>query len=104
MLEAVGETARWTTEKILEIRKAFERTKAKCQAGLKGGAYSAELVEVLFRQPYCRIDVLVKNGIAKRQTASKYLQKLEAMKILKGRKVGRDKIYLNPELLDILTK
>jgi predicted transcriptional regulator len=40
--------------------------------------------------------------VAQRQTASVYLQKLEEIGILQSQKVGRDTLYLNPALLDIL--
>lgn len=38
--------------------------------------YSHELVQVIFEQPYCRIQNLVENGLAKRQTTSVYLKQL----------------------------
>ena len=103
MLQAVRETASGTTEKIRRIRESFEKTTGICRAQMPG-AYSRELVELLYRQPYCRIDVLVKNGIASRQTASKYLRRLEELNVLKGHKHGREIIYLNRELLEILTQ
>jgi Fic family protein len=40
MLEAVEQTARWTTDKIRQIRVSFERTKEVCKSKMTGGAYS----------------------------------------------------------------
>ncbi|MDA8364868.1 MAG: Fic family protein [Gammaproteobacteria bacterium] len=103
MLEAVGETARWTTSKIRSIRELMDdtgntvRTKAPA-------IYSHELVELIFVQPYCRISNVVDEGIAKRQTASVYLKALCDIGVLKEVKVGREKLFINPRLMTLLTK
>lgn len=103
MVRAIQETASGTTEKIRRIRESFEKTTELCRAQMSG-AYSRELVELLYRQPYCRIDMLVKHDLASRQTASKYLRRLEELGVLKGHKLGREIIYFNRELLEILTR
>jgi hypothetical protein len=64
--------------------------------------YSKELVELVFTQPYCKIQFLVDSGIAQRQTASEYLQELEKIGILKGEKRGREVFYKHPALLKVL--
>lgn len=66
--------------------------------------YSRELVELIFVQPYCKIESVVDAGIAKRQTASQYLKKLEEIGILESRKVGREMIYLHTALLKLLAE
>lgn len=43
-------------------------------------------------------------GIAKRQTASKYLKALESAGILKGKKVGREVYYVNERLIRVLAE
>jgi hypothetical protein len=65
--------------------------------------YSRELIDEIFTQPYCRIDNLVQKGIAKRQTASRYLRLLAEIGVLEERKIGREKPFVNPELLSLLT-
>lgn len=45
---------------------------------------------MIFRQPYCKIQFVVDAGIAKRQTASEYLQQLEVIGVLTGERRGRD--------------
>ena len=75
MLSGVEETCTWTTDKIKAIRELMEHTAEYTQIRLPK-TYSWELVEVLFKQPYCRIANLVDAGIAKRQTASVYLKQL----------------------------
>lgn len=66
--------------------------------------YSKDLVEVLFAQPYSRISSITEAGIAGRQAASRYLKQLEGLSLIKGNKVGKEIIYLNPRLLEILRK
>jgi Fic family protein len=102
MLSAVEETARWTTGRIFAIRNLFEATLERARAGLPPRIYSHELIEAIFIQPYCKIQVLVEAGIAKRQTASGYLKALEDLGILASERSGREVIYKHPALLAIL--
>jgi Fic family protein len=103
MLQAVEDTAAWTTNRIIAIRDLFEHTLRRCRADLPSKVYSKELVELIFAEPYCKIQFLVIGGIAKRQTASEYLQALEQIGILRGEKRGREVIYKHPALLRVLT-
>ena len=103
LLTGVEETAAWTTGRILAIRDLFDKTLALCRAKLPTKVYSKELVELVFTQPYCKIQFLVDGGIAQRQTASEYLQELEKLGILHGEKRGREVLYKNPALLKVLT-
>jgi len=54
-------------------------------------------------QPYCRIENVVEAGIAKRQTASTYLHKLESIGILEEKQLGLNKLFLNSRFLKLLT-
>ena len=65
--------------------------------------YTWELVELLFKQPYCRIGNLVEADIAKRQTASVYLKLLCETGILKEIKSGRENIFVHPKYIELLT-
>ncbi len=66
--------------------------------------YSKDLLELLFRQLYCKIRSLEVAGIAQRQTASTYLKELERIGLLHAIKIGREYYYINVKLLDILVK
>lgn len=103
MLKGVEETANWTRERIQKIRWLQDATIERCRKELPK-IYSKELVEIIFRQPYARIQFLVEAGIAKRQTASVYLQELEKAGFLAGEKHGREIIYKHPALLQILAE
>jgi Fic family protein len=102
MLTAVEETADWTTGRIVAIRDLFDQTLARCRVKLPSKVYSKELVELIFMQPYCKIQFLVDAGIAKRQTASEYLRALENISVLKVEKQGREVLYKHPALLAVL--
>jgi Fic family protein len=101
-LTGVEETCSWTTEKIKAIRELMEHTAAYTQTSLPK-IYTWELVELLFKQPYCRIGNLVDAGIAKRQTASVYLKQLCDVGILKEVKSGRENIFVHPKYIELLT-
>jgi Fic family protein len=102
MLRAVDETARWTTERIRAIRQLMQETAEYVRAEAYG-AYSRELVELIFVQPYCRIKNVVEAGIAQRQTAAVYLKQLANAGVLEEVKVGREKLFINPRLMRLLT-
>lgn len=47
-------------------------------------------MELVFGQPYCKIQFLADTDIAERKTASAYLQELEILGVLKGERKGRE--------------
>jgi Fic family protein len=101
ILEGVEETCVWTTDKIKAIRELMEHTGEYVHAKLPK-TYSWELVELLFRQPYCRIGNLVDAKIAKRQTASTYLKQLCDIGVLEEVKSGRENIFVHPKYIELL--
>jgi len=102
ILDGVEETCTWTTDKIKSIRELMEHTGEFVQDRLPK-TYTWELVEVLFKQPYCRINNLVDAGIAKRQTASVYLKQLCEIGVLREVKSGRETIFVHPKYIELLT-
>ena len=101
MLEAVRETAVWTLEKIKAIARLMQNTQEQIQRDTKLGNQKG-LVELIFRLPYCRVADVVQAQIAKRQTASVYLQTLAANGILQMQGNGREKLYVNHRLIEML--
>ena len=102
MLRAVAETARWTTGRIRAIRKLLQDTTEKMRQETPQ-IYSRELAELIFEQAYCRIGNLVDAGLAHRQTASTHLKKLCDIGILREEKAGREKLFINPALIGLLS-
>jgi Fic family protein len=104
MLDAVETTSINTRKRITDIRLLLDETLARAKKELPAKVYSKELIELLFRQPYTKGQFLVDEGIAERQTAAEYLKELENIGILEIEKVGRENLYLNRELFDLLSK
>jgi Fic family protein len=103
MLKAVEDTSRWTTEKIGAIRDLAEHTTVHVRNNLPK-IYSRELVDVIFEQPYCRISDLVNKGVAKRQAASRYLKELTEKGILQEMTLGKEKLFIHPKLMLLLSR
>jgi Fic family protein len=101
MIDAVGETARWTSARIKAIRLLLDQTAATMRERAPR-IYSRELAELVFAQPYCRIGNLVEAGIAQRQSASTYLKTLVSIGLLEERKAGRERLFVNLALLALL--
>ncbi|MFM8516972.1 MAG: protein adenylyltransferase Fic [Nevskiaceae bacterium] len=102
MIRSVEETSRWTTDKVLSVRALADHTALHVRQRLPK-LYSRELIDVIFEQPYCRIGNLVDRGIAKRQAASRYLHSLVDLGILEGKPVGKEKLFVHPRLLKLLS-
>jgi Fic family protein len=102
MLRAVEDTSIWTTAKIGAVRKLAGSTTEYVRAKLPK-IYSRELVDIIFEQPYCRIANLVRSGIAGRQAASRYLKALVAIGVLSEQAFGREKLFVHPKLMKLLT-
>ena len=103
MLQAVEETAQWTTAKIAALRALAEHTTAHVHERLPK-ICSRELVDVIFEQPYSRIANLVEKDIAQRQAASRYLKDLAVLGVLKEIQVGKEKLFIHPKLMQLLTR
>lgn len=103
LIRGVEETATWTTAKISAIRALFAHTTEYVHRRAPK-TYSYELLNLIFERPYCRISDLDRAGIAKRQTASRYLKNLVGIGVLEEKPFGKDKLFLHPKLLHLLTR
>lgn len=103
LLQGVEETARWTIAKIVAIRTLQADTIEYVRRAVPK-IYSHELVDMIFELPYCRIQNVTQRGIAARQTASVYLKKLVQIGLLEERPVGREKLFIHPRLMQLLTR
>lgn len=103
IIRGVEETSLWTIGKISAIRSLQDYTSEYVRNSLPK-IYSRELVDLIFEQPYCRISNLVERDVAKRQTASEYLKALCYIGVLTEQPAGREKIFIHPKLLNLLTR
>jgi Fic family protein len=101
VLDGVEKTSKQTLEKIRAIKvlldMTLEKVKEKCPR-----VYSKELVEIIFENPYSKIDFLVKKLNINRKTASKYLKELEEQGFLSHLETGKEILYINNSLMEIL--
>ena len=101
MLKAVEETANYTIKKINQIKYLLGTTIEKVKKEAPK-IYRKELIELLFEHPYSKIEFVVEKLKVERKAASRYLKNLEDIGILKSEKIGRENLYLNKELIEIL--
>ena len=66
--------------------------------------YSDELLDSLFFEVYTRINYIEDRCDVTRQTAATYLNSLVDAGLLEFEKVGRESIYKNTRLINLLSK
>ncbi len=103
ILKGIESTSKDTIAKITDIKNQLNRTIIKVQAD-SPRIYRKELVELLFEQPYSKIEFVVDKLKVERKAASRYLRELENIGILESRKIGRETLYINKELMEILKR
>lgn len=103
ILKGIEEVSGWTCQRIAAIRNLMDSASVYIRQEVPK-IYSHELVQVIFEQPYCRIQYLVDCGVAKRQTASVYLKQLADIGVLEERQAGREKLFVNPRLMHLMTE
>lgn len=101
MLEAIEQTALYTQKKIDAIIKLMNDT-ADFLKEKASDIYSKELLEIIFRQPYCKRKFFEDAAIVKKKTAGVYLSRLEEIGLMKSVKVGKEKLYSNQALFNVL--
>jgi Fic family protein len=101
MLRAIESTSKDTITKITNIKNQLDKTLIKVQTD-SPKIYRKELVELLFEQPYSKIEFVVDKLNVERKAASRYLRELESIGILESQKVGRETLFINRELIEIL--
>jgi cell filamentation protein, protein adenylyltransferase len=101
MLKAVESTSKNTIKKITKIKNQLDSTIIKVQEKAPK-VYRKELVELLFEQPYSKIEFVVNKLGVERKAASRYLKELESIGVLESQKVGRETLFVNKELIEIL--
>lgn len=103
MLKAIENTSKDTITKITNIKNLLDTTIIKVQEKAPK-VYRKELVELLFEQPYSKTEFVVNKLNVERKAASRYLKALEDIGIVESQKVGRETLYINKELIEILKK
>ncbi|MCB1113707.1 MAG: Fic family protein [Chlamydiia bacterium] len=103
MLEAILVTSKYTLSKIFKIEELIQRT-VEVVKNKSPGVYRRELIELIFNQPYIRIQNLMERDNIGRDTASKHLKTLVEIGVLREQKKGREKVFVNESFLSLLEK
>ena len=103
ILKGIESTANETITQVIQINKLFNQIKGEVQQKVPK-IYSKELIEILFEQPYSKSEYLEKRLNISRITAAKYLKELEKINILKSKKVWKEILYINTQLVEVLKK
>lgn len=103
MLKGIEQTAQSTIDHINKINLLFNETQKLVQEKLPR-IYSKDLIEQLFIHPYSKIEFLVENLSLNRKTSGNYLKSLEDLGILVSENKGKEVIYINLKLYELLKK
>jgi Fic family protein len=101
MLDMVEQTALTARAQITEIEELMNKMAIEIQQK-SPKIYSKDLMEELFRLPYTKRNQLEKAGLGNLKTVGNYLKELENQGFLKSEQVGKEKLYLNFRLLEVL--
>ena len=103
VLKGIEQTAHSTIEQINKINILFNETQKLVQEKLPR-IYSKDLIEQLFIHPYSKIEFLVNNLGIERKAASRYLSSLKELGVLNSQQKGKEVIYINIKLYNLLKK
>jgi len=103
ILKGIEETANETLILVKKINELIENTAEAIKERLPK-VYSKELVNLIFFEFYTKIAYIEDGLNISRKTAAKYLTDLEKEGFLVSNKIGRERIYLNKSLFEIVKK
>lgn len=100
MLKGVEQTAKETIVVVNNIKKLMESYKLEIRTNFS--FYSHDLINILFKHPYTKIDFLERELKVHRNTAASYLNNLANKGLLTKLKIGKSNYYINTPLLKLL--
>ena len=103
MLDMIETTAKKGLTRLEEVIALMETTADRIKIELPK-VYSKDLIEIIFKLPYTKRQFLINAGLGTPKTVGNYLIQLEEKGYLKSVKVGKEKLYLNHKLMEILEK
>lgn len=102
MLEGIRETSIQTINLIRNIKKLMQQHKQTLRKELPK-LYSQDLLNNLFHHPYTKIAFVENELKVSRITATRYLDELDRIDLMKKIKLGRDSYYINTALINLLS-
>ncbi|MEZ4937406.1 MAG: Fic/DOC family N-terminal domain-containing protein [Crocinitomicaceae bacterium] len=101
MLDMIEQTATKDLQRLESIISMMTNMANQIKQNLPK-IYSKDLVELLFKLPYTKRKFLIEAGLGTPKTVGNYLIALEENGFLKSVRVGKEKLYLNQELMNLL--
>jgi Fic family protein len=101
MLQVFEVSANKSVEQIDKLIAA-QASLAALQSKVFSQGVGTELANLVYLQPYARIPHLVESLGLSRPTAAKYLEELESLGVLSSVVRGRDKYFVNTQMIEIL--
>ncbi len=102
MLDGIEQTSHQTIVLIQGIKELMLQHKHRLRDELPK-IYSQDLINNLFRHPYTKIEFVMSELQVHRNTAVKYLEELVKIGLLSKHKIGKENLYLNDALFEMLT-
>jgi len=100
MLDGIETTAKQTIQTVKKIKQLMMAYKHRLRNELPK-IYSQDLLNLLFRHPYTKIDAVKDELQVSRLTATRYLNLLTEHDFLQKQKVGKHNYYINASLFDL---
>jgi len=101
MLEGVRETSLQTLAIVDGIQQLQQTMRAELREISSAGA-NADLIDLLFELPYCRISDVMERCEVSRPTAAKWLNELVRAGKLADQRVGRERLFINHRFIEVL--
>jgi len=103
VLKGIEQTAEETLQLIKKINAVVADAGEKIRAGLPK-LYSRELIDLLFFEFYTKTTFIERGLNVSRKTAGVYLASLEEAGFLQSQKIGKERIYMNRLLFEVIQK
>ncbi len=101
ILEAIEQTSHQTILLIQGMKSLMQNHKEKMRSELPK-IYSQDLINLIFSHPYTKIDFVIKEIAVSRLTATRYLNELVRIGLMKKERKGRENYYINIDLFKLL--
>ncbi len=102
VLAAVEQTSRETAHTIETINTLIGNVITHAQGKTKAIERKG-FVDLLFKWPYCKINIVEEELQCSRITSTKYLNEITELGLLERRKIGREYYYINSNLMNLLS-
>ncbi|MFY9714280.1 MAG: Fic family protein [Microbacterium sp.] len=102
ILRGLEETATQTLKKIDRIQDLQETVRREIKEHTRAGS-NADLLDVLFENPYSRIGNVIERCGVSRPTATSWLNALVENDVLLEIKAGRERLFINARFMDVLS-